>query len=183
MRKNILVTLVGVCLVLAATGSAMSQTINGAGTWVNNGNIRLYVWEKYMGSPAGKPIVVLCHGSATAGKESFDLQVPGKATYSLMDVLARAGFDVFAPDVRGFGRSTHPEGLMTTMEASLDLNAVVDYILKREKGLKGLPSRLVLGYPVRRDARDGATRQGREIRLVRADAPEQPRHRQEAAAC
>jgi pimeloyl-ACP methyl ester carboxylesterase len=133
MRKNILVALMGVCLVLAATGSAMSQTITGAEHWVNNGNIRLYVWEKYMGSPAGKPIIVLCHGSATAGKESFDLQVPGKATYSLMDVLARAGFDVFAPDVRGFGRSTHPEGLMTTMEASLDLNAVADYILKERK--------------------------------------------------
>jgi pimeloyl-ACP methyl ester carboxylesterase len=136
MRKNILVALMGVCLVLAATGLAASQTINGAEHWVNNGNIRLYVWEKYTGSPAGKPIIVLCHGSATAGKESFDLQVPGKATYSLMDVLAKAGFDVFAPDVRGFGRSTHPDGLMTTMEASLDLNAVADYILKERKASK-----------------------------------------------
>ena len=136
MRKNILIALIGVCLVLATIGTAASQTINGTEHWVNNGNIRLYVWEKYMGSPAGKPIVVLCHGSATAGKESFDLQVPGKATYSLMDVLAPAGFDVFAPDVRGFGRSTHPEGLMTTMEASLDLNAVVDYILKERKASK-----------------------------------------------
>jgi pimeloyl-ACP methyl ester carboxylesterase len=136
MRKSIFIALIGVCLVLAATGPAASQTINGAEHWVNNGNIRLYVWEKYTGSPAGKPIVILCHGSATAGKESFDLQVRGKATYSLMDVLAQAGFDVFAPDVRGFGRSTHPEGLMTTMEASLDLNAVVDYILKERKASK-----------------------------------------------
>ena len=103
---------------------------------MDNGNIRLYVWEKVVGNPAGKPIVVLCHGSATAGKESFDLQVRGKATYSLMDVLAQAGFDVFAPDVRGFGRSTHPDGHMTTMEASQDLNAVVDYILKKRGAAK-----------------------------------------------
>lgn len=136
MRNNIFVALIGACLVLATTCLAASQTINGVEHWVDNGNIRLYVWEKYIGNPAGKPIVVLCHGSATAGKESFDLQVRGKATYSLMDVLTRAGFDVFAPDVRGFGRSTHPDGHMTTMEASQDLNAVVDYILKTRGAAK-----------------------------------------------
>ncbi|HTZ40988.1 MAG TPA: alpha/beta hydrolase [Syntrophales bacterium] len=136
MKKSILVVLMGVCLVFASSAPAASQAINGAEHWVNNGDIRLYVWEKYAGSPSGKPVVVLCHGSATAGKESFDLQVKGKPSYSLMDVLAQAGFDVFAPDVRGFGRSTHPQGLMTTMEASLDLNAVVDYILKERKVAK-----------------------------------------------
>jgi pimeloyl-ACP methyl ester carboxylesterase len=136
MRKSILVAFMGMCMAVAAAGPAFSQSISGAEHWVNNGNIRLYVWEKYAGSPAGKPIIVLCHGSATAGKESFDLQVRGKATYSLMDMLAQAGFDVFAPDVRGFGRSTHPDGLMTTMEASLDLNAVVDYVLKERKASK-----------------------------------------------
>jgi pimeloyl-ACP methyl ester carboxylesterase len=34
------------------------------------------------------------------------------------------GFDVFALDTRGFGRSTHPDAHMTTKEASEDLNAV-----------------------------------------------------------
>jgi pimeloyl-ACP methyl ester carboxylesterase len=88
------------------------------------------VWEKCHGDPAGKPVVVLAHGSATAGRESFDLQVQGKPSYSLMDFLAREGFDVFAPDVRGFGRSTHPEGHTTTAEASEDFKEVVDYVLK-----------------------------------------------------
>jgi pimeloyl-ACP methyl ester carboxylesterase len=46
-----------------------------------------------------------------------------------MDVLARDGFDVFAPDIRGFGRSTRPDGHMTTQQASEDLNAVVDALL------------------------------------------------------
>jgi pimeloyl-ACP methyl ester carboxylesterase len=117
------------CLVLS-TAVAAAQTAKSAEHWVNNGPIRLYVWEKYVETPKDRPIIVLAHGSATAGKESFDLQVPGKPTYSLMDVLAQNGFDVFAPDVRGFGRSTHPEGHMTTAEASQDLNAVVDYVLK-----------------------------------------------------
>ena len=130
MKQRNAIILLAACVVLVATSFGASQPVNGVEHWVNNGPIRLYVWEKYVEAPKDKPVVVLCHGSATAGKESFDLQVPGKPTYSLMDVLARNGFDVFAPDVRGFGRSTHPEGHMTTAEASQDLNAVVDYVLK-----------------------------------------------------
>jgi pimeloyl-ACP methyl ester carboxylesterase len=130
MKKNSVTILFVVCLVLGTWSLAVSQPVKGVEHWVDNGNIRLYVWEKYVENPAVKPVIVLCHGSATAGKESFDLQVPGKTSYSLMDVLAQSGFDVFALDVRGFGRSTHPDGHMTTMEASQDLNAVVDYIIK-----------------------------------------------------
>jgi len=128
MKLKSAVIVIAICLVLATT--CFGQKVSSAEHWVNNGIYRLYIWEKFADTPKDKPIVVLCHGSATAGKESFDLQVPGKPTYSLMDVLAQAGFDVFAPDVRGFGRSTHPEGHMTTAEASQDLNAVVDYVLK-----------------------------------------------------
>lgn len=116
--------------------------ISGTEHWVENNDVKLHVWEKCQGSPSGKPVIVLAHGSATAGRESFDLQVPGKPSYSLMNVLASEGFDVFAPDVRGFGRSTHPEGHMTTGEASEDLNAVVDYVLK----LRSIKSISLLGW-------------------------------------
>jgi pimeloyl-ACP methyl ester carboxylesterase len=133
MKQKNAILLLAACLVLGATCFGASQPVNGVEHWVNNGPIRLYVWEKYVESPQNKGIIVLCHGSATAGKESFDLQVPGKPTYSFMDVLAQNGFDVFALDVRGFGRSTHPDGHMTTAEASQDLNAVVDYVLKLRK--------------------------------------------------
>jgi hypothetical protein len=66
-----------------------AQEVSGVEHWVEHWGIRVYIWEKYAGSPAGKPVVVLAHGSATAGRESFDLQVPGKPSYSLMDFLAR----------------------------------------------------------------------------------------------
>ena len=106
------------CAVLLATFASVTpvaaQEVSGVEHWVEHAGLKLYVWEKYVGSPAGKPVVVLAHGSGTAGRESFDLQVPGKPSYNLMDVLAREGFDVFAPDIRGFGRSTRPEGHMTT---------------------------------------------------------------------
>ena len=168
-RKNAVIVLAA-CLILGTTCFGASQPVNGVEHWVNNGAIRLYVWEKYVGTPKDKPIIVLAHGSATAGKESFDLQVPGKPTYSLMDVLAENGFDVFALDVRGFGRSTHPDGHMTTAEASQDLNAVVDYVLKLRERQEGQPARLVLGDPVRRDVRDEPTGEGGEVRLLCANA-------------
>jgi len=119
-----------------------AQEVIGMEHWVEHEGIRIYIWEKYDRSPSGKPVVVLAHGSATAGRESFDLQVPGKRSYSLMDFLAREGFDVFAPDTRGFGRSTHPDALMTTQEASVDLNTVVDYVLK----LRGVQKLNLLGW-------------------------------------
>lgn len=104
--------------------------LQGTQHWVVQDDLRLFVWEKYQGSPQGKKVVVLAHGSATAGRESFDLKVPGHPGYSLMDFLARQGFDVFAPDMRGFGSSTRPEGHITTEQAAGDLNAVVDFICK-----------------------------------------------------
>ena len=103
MTRNGLSCFFAVCLILGIAGIAASQTVNGVDHWVSNGKITLYVWEKYVGSPAGKPMWSCAHGSATAGRESFDLQVPGKPTYSLMDVLARERFRRLCPDVSGFG--------------------------------------------------------------------------------
>jgi pimeloyl-ACP methyl ester carboxylesterase len=129
-------------LVAAGRVAAAPPQISSAEHWVEKDAIKLYLWEKYAGTPQGKRIVVLAHGSATAGKESFDLQVPTKGSYSLMDFLAGEGFDVFALDTRGFGRSTHPETHFTTQEASEDLNSAVDYVLE----LRGAKKVDLLGW-------------------------------------
>lgn len=104
--------------------------VQGVQHWVVQEGLRLFVWEKYQGSPQGKPVLLLAHGSATAGRESFDLKVPGRPEVSLMDYLARWGFDVVAPDMRGFGSSTKPDGRITTEQAAGDLNVVVDFICR-----------------------------------------------------
>src|ERR671930_931424 len=130
MRPKAVVGCAMTVYILASVTPVVAQEVNGVEHWVEQAGVKLYVWEKYLGSPTGKPVVILAHGSATAGRESFDLQVPGQPSYSLMDVLAREGFDVFALDTRGFGRSTRPDGHMTTQEASEDLHAVVDDLLK-----------------------------------------------------
>ena len=116
--------------------------VQGTQHWVLQDEVRLFLWEKYQGSPQGKPVLVLAHGSATAGRETFDLKVPGRSEYSLMDFLVRQGFDVFAPDMRGFGSSTKPEGHITTEQAAADLNAVIDFIIK----LRGVPQVHLLAW-------------------------------------
>lgn len=103
--------------------------------FIEANGVRLRIWEKDDAAASRYGIVILAHGSATAGEESFDLQVPGQpkdgeASFSLMDTLAREGFDVFAPDIRGFGRSTKPDTGVTTDEAAADLDAVIDHVLK-----------------------------------------------------
>ena len=123
--RVITTVLIAAALVPAA---ASEDPVVSAEHWVQNGDVRIYVWEKHLNSVDAGKVIVLAHGSATAGKESFDLQVQGYTDVSLMDTLARAGFDVFALDTRGFGRSTHPDTHMTTVQASSDLNAVVDYV-------------------------------------------------------
>lgn len=130
VAAQVTVRLAATVAALVVSSPTLAQAVTGVEHWVEHANLKLQVWEKFVDTAAGKPVVVLAHGSGVGGRESFDLQVPGKPSYSLMDFLARAGFDVFAPNVRGFGRSTRPDGRMTTAEASADLDAAVNYVLK-----------------------------------------------------
>jgi pimeloyl-ACP methyl ester carboxylesterase len=57
------------------------------------------------GGPAADRVVLFVHGAGTPAEVSFD--VPYK-DFSWMAYLARAGFDVFAVDMTGYGRSTRP---------------------------------------------------------------------------
>lgn len=54
---------------------------------------------------AANKVVLFVHGAGTPAEVSFD--VPYK-DYSWMAYLANAGFDVFAMDTTGYGRSTRP---------------------------------------------------------------------------
>jgi pimeloyl-ACP methyl ester carboxylesterase len=55
--------------------------------------------------PAQNPVVLFVHGAGTPGNVAFDVPYQD---YSWMAYLANAGFDVFAMDMTGYGRSTRP---------------------------------------------------------------------------
>lgn len=80
--------------------------------------------------------ILLMHGATLPAESLFDVPV-GEGAF--MDILANEGFDVYALNVRGFGRSTRPAGMdgapedappqVRTETAVRDLATAVDYIL------------------------------------------------------
>jgi len=72
---------------------------------------QIYVRERVRSDTIARPanlesrVVLFVHGAGTPGEVAFDVPYPG---YSWMVHLADAGFDVFAMDMTGYGRSTRP---------------------------------------------------------------------------
>jgi pimeloyl-ACP methyl ester carboxylesterase len=94
--------------------------------------IRLTMYRKHPGG--GKlPVLFLVHGSSGAALSSFDLHVPGRDDYSMMDRFARAGFDVWTMDHEGYGKSDRTDGNADIASGVEDLKAAVE-IVKRETG-------------------------------------------------
>ena len=70
-----------------------------------DGDVKLFLWEKFVGSPDGKPAVLFVHGSSMASQPTFDLSVPGRPDSSVMDWFAERGFVCWCVDMEGYGRS------------------------------------------------------------------------------
>lgn len=78
------------------------------------------------------------HGATYPASETFDLKLGGA---SFMDLLADHGFDVYAMDLPGYGKSSRPIQMNqpaeanppfeTTVDAVRQYGTVVDYVLKR----------------------------------------------------
>ena len=94
--------------VQAQTGAANGE-IWHQDYWAKKGDVKLNLWRKRIGTPnpgeSPRPIVFLVHGSSNSARSSYDLTVPGKGEYSLMNVLARHGYDVWTMDHDGYGYS------------------------------------------------------------------------------
>lgn len=80
--------------------------------------------------------LMLIHGATFSSESLFDVPVDGA---SFMDVLAMAGFDVWAVDARGYGGSTRPAEMAASPDNALpltraqvaarDLASAVEYVL------------------------------------------------------
>ncbi len=80
-----------------AEGAAAGEAeIWSSDYWANKGGVKLNLWRKRVGAPKpGEkplPILFLVHGSSNSTRSSYDLSVPGKGEYSLMNVMAREGY-------------------------------------------------------------------------------------------
>lgn len=97
-----------------------------------------------MGRASSSTTLMLMHGATFPSESLFDVAVDGA---SFMDVLATAGFDVWAVDARGYGGSTRPAEMaappdtappLTAAEvAACDLASAIKYVLA-ENGIERL---------------------------------------------
>ena len=105
--------------------------VTGREHWTHKGDVRLFLWEKYVGSPDGKPAVLFVHGSSMASQPTFDLFVPDRPDSSVMDWFARRGFVCWTVDMEGYGRSDKTRDIDCDIaNGADDLEAATDYIAK-----------------------------------------------------
>jgi pimeloyl-ACP methyl ester carboxylesterase len=94
-----------------------------------DGDVKLFLWEKFVGSPDNKPAVLFVHGSSMASQPTFDLAVPGRPHSSVMDWFAERGFVCWCVDMEGYGRSAkHRDIYCDIANGADDLAAATDYI-------------------------------------------------------
>lgn len=103
--------------------------------WADKGGVKLNLWRKRVGAPkAGDkplPILFLVHGSSNSTRSSYDLIMPpGKGEYSLMNVMAREGYDVWTMDHDGYGYSGSSGNNSDIMSGVEDLKAAMPVIQK-----------------------------------------------------
>jgi alpha-beta hydrolase superfamily lysophospholipase len=100
--------------------------------WAQKGDVKLNLFRKRMNPPATGaqplPVLFLVHGSSLSARSSYDLAVPGGG-YSLMDVFARNGFDVWTMDHDGYGRSGSSGNNSDIMSGVEDLKAAAPIVV------------------------------------------------------
>jgi len=100
--------------------------------WASKGSVKLYLYRKRVAPAAGEtqPVLFLVHGSSNSSRSSYDLAVPGKGEYSMMNVFAAFGFDVWTMDHDGYGRSGSSGNSSDIASGVEDLKAAIPVVLK-----------------------------------------------------
>jgi pimeloyl-ACP methyl ester carboxylesterase len=107
--------------------------VSGVEHWTQKptpeGDVRLFLWEKYVGTPEGKPVVLFVHGSSMASQPTFDLTVPERPDSSVMDWFAQRGFACWCVDMEGYGRSDKKRDVYCDIaNGADDLAAATEYV-------------------------------------------------------
>jgi len=94
---------------------------------VTKGAVALAVYHKRMGYrlPASLP----AQSSSNSALSSFDLAVPGAGEYSMMNVFAGLGFDVWTMDHENYGRSSRTSGNSDIASGVADLIAASELVV------------------------------------------------------
>jgi pimeloyl-ACP methyl ester carboxylesterase len=130
---------IGAGLVSGMTSARAEAPTGGADVWsseywTDKRGTKLNLWRKRVGAPKpGEkplPILFLVHGSSNSARSSYDLDVPGKRDYSMMNVMAREGYDVWTMDHDGYGYSGSSGNNSDIASGVEDLKAAMPVIAK-----------------------------------------------------
>ncbi|HWP77725.1 MAG TPA: alpha/beta hydrolase [Methylomirabilota bacterium] len=117
---------------LAQADRPRADELWSAGYVARKGDVSLALYRKRIGPPqAGeRPVLFLVHGSSVSARPSFDLTVPGRGEYSLMNVFAGYGFDVWTMDHEGYGKSARTAGNSDVASGVEDLKAASEVVVR-----------------------------------------------------
>ena len=118
---------------MAVTPSPISGHVVADEFWADKKGVRLWVYRKRLEGTQPVKRLFCVHGSSYSGRTMFDLQVPDRADYSMMDHFARRGYEVWTMDHEGYGHSDRTSGLSDIASGVEDLAAAMA-IVTRETG-------------------------------------------------
>jgi pimeloyl-ACP methyl ester carboxylesterase len=101
-----------------------------------DGDVNLFLWEKYVDTPDGKPAVLFVHGSSMASQPTFDLAVPGRPDSSVMDWFAQRGFVCWSVDMEGYGRSDKTRDIYCDIANGADDLAAAAGHIAQKRGVR-----------------------------------------------
>ena len=101
--------------------------------WARKGDVNLFVFRKRLAGAAQRPLLFLVHGSSLCARTGFDLDVPGKPGYSMMDWFAGRGFDVWTMDHENYGRSSRTGSNSDISSGADDLEAAIPIVLRESR--------------------------------------------------
>ena len=116
----------------AGARAGTDMEISSEGHLAQKGDVKLAMYRKWAGKVGGwsakpLPVLFLVHGSSLSSRSSFDLAFRD-STYSVMDVFAGYGFDVWTMDHEGFGRSDRTAGTSDIASRVEDLKAAMTVV-------------------------------------------------------
>ena len=136
-RRNALVAgltlAVAPAIPLAASTPGMPGSITANEYWADKNGVKLWVYRKRQGGVQSRGSLFCVHGSSYSGKTMFDLQVPNRDNYSMMDHFARLGYEVWTMDHEGYGHSDKTSSNSDIQSGVEDLAAAMK-VVQRESG-------------------------------------------------
>jgi alpha-beta hydrolase superfamily lysophospholipase len=121
---------------LASAQPAGTGSIRSSEYTVKKGAVSLAMYRMRLGAPARDqtlPVLFLVHGSSLSARTSYDLTVPGGEDYSMMNVFARRGYDVWTMDHENYGKSSRTKSNSDVASGAEDLKAGIE-LVTRETG-------------------------------------------------